>query len=118
MRKFAVVLVIAIAIGLAFAGCARERASSSSDASGWHLNFSNFTGVKETMYPVRAGMKVKIMSKLDSGKLAVVLVLNGKNVFGKVLKRNESLTYTIPKNGDCLIKVYADKASGHFDFLI
>ena len=118
MKKPVTLLVIAVLLALILAGCAKERVNSTSDARGWHLNFSNFTGVKETMYPVRKGMNVSIRSNLSSGKIAVVLVLNGKNVFGKVLKRNETVNYTIPRSGDCLVKVFADRASGRFDFLI
>ncbi len=110
-------LIFIILAGLML-GCAKERISTVSDEKGWHISFNNFTGVKEVMYPVNRGMKVKIVSRLNSGKLAVLLVLNGKNVFEKVLSSNETVEFTMPERGDCLVKVYARNAYGKFDFLI
>ena len=118
MRGLKLVLAFLVILAVFFTGCARTSIASWSDSTGFHVRFKNATGVREEMFPVKAGMKVRMVTRLNSGKAGVLLVINGKKVFSKIFNDSAGLNYTIPETGDCLVKVYLKNANGSFDFLI
>ncbi len=110
-------LMLALILTFAVLGCVNS-VSTYSDERGWHVNFTNSNNVVETMIPVDRGMNVSMVSNLSSGEVKVVLIINAKPVFSTVMSSHETVNYTLPVKGVCLVKLYARKASGSFDFLI
>jgi hypothetical protein len=100
------------------AGCANTAVTTIRDSNGYHVISKNASAVRETMYPVKKGMKVEMVTNLSSGEIGVLLVINGKKVFSRIFNKSERFNYTIPKTGACLVKIYLKNTCGRFDFLI
>ncbi len=118
MRGLKFVLAFLIILAVFSSGCARTSITAWSDSAGFHVRSKNATAVREEMFPVKAGMKARMVVRLNSGETGVLLVINGKKVFSKLFNGSARVNYTIPETGDCLVKVYLKNANGSFDFLI
>ncbi len=114
LRLALVVLVIA---SITF-GCAKVNVTTSKDEKGWHCNFTSATAIKETVYPIKKGMIVKMVAKIVKGEMTVNLMINGKSVFLEKINKTKNINYTIPKTGICILRLYIKNATGSFDFLI
>ena len=78
MKRIKLTLAFLVILAVFFSGCAKTSVTSWSDSAGFHVRSENATAVREAMYPVKAGMKVRIVVRLNSGKAGVLLVINGK----------------------------------------
>ena len=86
------------------------------------FDFNRFTG-KWSFFELdcKEGNKITIKdnSKIDKGKLFIVVLDSNYNIIAmKEEKNKEDIEFSAPKDGKYLLRIVGEKASGHFDISI